>query len=121
MEDEMKKLVIILLMLGFVQPVYSDTGWVENATVLRTLVQDNTYGNCMVYLDKLIADTGLDCPSKWIAFSCDGTFNARDVASKMLDSAMMAFALERKISVRLDDNKKHNGFCTVVRIDVLPK
>jgi hypothetical protein len=91
MEDERKKLAKILLMLGLVQPAYSDTGWVENATVLQTLVQDNTYGNCMVYLDKLIADTGLDCPSRWIAFSCDGTFNARDVASKMLDSVMMAF------------------------------
>ncbi len=116
----MKKLILILLMLGLTLPVYSDTAWVLNATVQRTLLQDNAYGNCMAYLDVAIADSGLDCPSRWIAFSCDGTFNSRDVASKMLDSVMMAFALERQISVLLDDNKKHNGYCVVTRIDVLP-
>ncbi len=117
----MKKLILIALMLGLAVPVYSDTGWVNNATVERTLLRDGYWGNCMAFLDVVIADaSGLDCPSRWIAFSCDGTFNSRDVASKMLDSVMMAFALERKISVFLDDNKKHNGYCVVTRIDVLP-
>ena len=117
----MKIFIAMILVVALVTPAYSDTAWIANATIKRTLVRDKAYGNCMVQLDKAIADTGLDCAADWVTFSCDGTYNARDVASKMLDSAMMAFALGRQVSVQLDDNKKHHGYCVVKRIDVMSK
>ena len=114
----MKKLTLSLALLALSNHAYSDTAWITNATVIQVLNQSNTYGECMLYIDKTIADSGLDCPSRWVALSCDGTYNNRDVAARMYDAGMMAIALDKKVNVRVDDAIKHNGYCVVKRMDL---
>ena len=87
--------------------------------VTRTLVADQgRWGGCMILIDQVLANHGLDCPNQWVSFSCNGTFTTKDVAFRMFDSAQMAYALGKRVIVEVDDTKKHNGFCYAGRIDV---
>ena len=114
----MKRLAAAMLLVGCVTPALADIAWVRAATVQRTLIQENVFGNCMILVNKPIADAGLSCPSRWISFSCDGTFSSKANAQNMLDSAQMAFALNKKVHLKIDDSKKHNGYCVAIRFDV---
>jgi len=114
----MKKLILSMALLALSNHAYSDTAWIHNATITQVLNRSDAYGGCMLYLDTLIADTGLGCPSKWVALSCDGTYNNRDVAARMYDVGMMAIALDKKVNIQVDDTKKHHGYCVVKRMDM---
>ena len=78
------------------------------------------YGGCLVYLAKPLnsAIPSVNCPSNWMALSCDGTYNAKDAANLMLDQAQLAWATKRSVYVTVDDTKLHNGYCTATSIDV---
>lgn len=89
------------------------------AEVRRTLaVEDDRFGGCMVSLSVAPSEEGLDCPAKWVTFSCTGVHTTKSRALRMYDSAQMAFAMGRKVRVWVDDTRKHNGHCFVSRIDV---
>lgn len=89
--------------------------------ITRTLVAADAFGGCMAALDVAPSESGLDCRagSKWVTFSCTGEHAARSAALRMFDSAQLAFVMERRVRVWVDDTRKHNGFCFVSRIDVL--
>ena len=114
----MNNLMGSLAFLVLSAPAFSDTAWIKNATIKQVLNQSEAYGGCMFFLDTVIADSGLDCPNRWVALSCNGTFNNRDVAARMYDMGMMAIALDKKVSVQVDDSKKHAGYCVVKRMDM---
>ena len=115
----MKNLILSLVFFALSNHAHSDTAWINSAKIKQVLNQSNAYGGCMLLLNKSIADSGLDCPaSNWVALSCDGTFNNRDVAAHMYDVGMMSIALDKKLSVQVDDSKKHAGFCVVKRMDM---
>lgn len=88
--------------------------------ILKTLHTDGVFGNCMIRLvDSVTSKTNLNCPDTgWVSFSCSGDFLSKEVAYKMFESAEKAFDTARFVEVFIDDTKKHNGFCTVRRIDV---
>jgi hypothetical protein len=115
---KMKRLILGLVFLALSNQAYSDTAWIKNTSIKQVLNQSNTYGGCMLFLDTAIAEIGLACPGRWVALSCDGTFNNRDVAARMYDLAIVAIALDKKVSVEVDDTKKHNGYCVVKRMDL---
>ena len=115
----MKKLILSLVFLALSNHAYSDAAWIKNAKIKQVLNQSNAYGGCMLLLDKSIADSGLNCPaSNWVALSCDGTFNNRAVAARMYDLGLMSIALDKKVSVLVDDTKTHSGYCVVIRMDM---
>ena len=114
----MKTLILSIALLALSNHAYSDTAWVKGATVERVLNQSDAYGGCMLFVDKAIADSILNCPSRWVSLSCDGTFNNRDVAARMYDVGMMAIALDKKVNIRVDDAIKHSGYCVVKRMDL---
>ena len=90
------------------------------ANIERTLVTgDGKWGGCMVKTQVNFQQLGLNCPAGWVTFSCTGDFTSKDVAYRMFDSALLAFALGNPVFMAVDDSKKHNGFCYVGRIDVL--
>jgi hypothetical protein len=53
------------------------------------------FGGCMILLNKDIASGGLNCPARLFSLSCDGTHNSVMSTGRILDSAQMAFALEK--------------------------
>ena len=91
------------------------------AEVRRTLtVADERFGGWMVALSVSPSEEGLDCPeSKWVTFSCTGTYTSKSNALRMYDSAQLAFVTGRRVRVWVDDTKKHNGHCFASRIDVV--
>ena len=91
---------------------------ISNTKIERVLISSKDYGHCMILIDKSLSGYGLDCPSRWVSLSCDGTFNPKDIAFRKLDQAQMAFALNRTIKVNVDDTKKHNGYCFGERVDI---
>jgi hypothetical protein len=115
----MKRLTTALLLASCAMPALANTAWVSNATIQRTLIQEGAFGGCMIQLDKSIAEAGLNCPAaNWVSLDCDAIFGSIGSTQRIFDSAQMAFALEKLVHVRVDDSKKHNGFCVAVRFDV---
>lgn len=115
----MKKHIIPILLLTLSSSLWASTATMTTS-ITRTLLDSSRFGNCMVLLDRSIRDsTNLNCPSRWVSFSCDGTYQPRDIANSMFDSAQMALALDKRVSIQIDDLKKHNGYCFAYRIDVL--
>lgn len=92
------------------------------ATVTRTLATaDDSFGGCMVALSVSPSDEGLLCPvdRRWVTLSCSGAHTTKGNALRMLDSAQLAFVTGRSVQVWVNDEKTHNGYCFVERIDVL--
>lgn len=89
--------------------------------VRRVLVDDTHYGKCMAEADRRIdsASNSLNCPSNWVTFSCDGTYNSKDIAYRKLDMAQKSEATQSNITFYVDDTKKHNGYCYAYRVDSL--
>lgn len=90
-------------------------------TVFSTFTTANgTYGGCMASLNINVAQTAANCPADgFVSFSCTGELNDADISAKMHDSAAMAQVLAKRVRVYIDDQKKHNGYCVVERIDIL--
>lgn len=59
------------------------------------------------------------CGTKFVTFSCTGTFTDAVRAYRMLDQAQLALVTAKTVSVTINDAKKHNGYCFAQRIDVL--
>ena len=106
------------LFLAYVSASHATTAKVKGHVTKSVMADEVRWGGCMVRIDKKLADSGLDCPSKWVSFSCSGVFTEKDVAYRMFDQAQMALTLERTVEIHVDDSKKHNGYCYGNRIDV---
>lgn len=117
----MKKLIIIvtgLFMMGLSFNTLAAKAGVSNATIMSIVVDSHNYGGCMVRVDKVLVNHGLNCSKNWVSFSCDGTFNSQALAFRKLDQAQMSIALNKKVYLIVDDSKKHNGYCFAQRIDI---
>lgn len=114
------KMMLALALTCYATVSHATTVSIPGIVVQRTLVDDTNYGACMALLSATLADSGLDCRSRWVTFSCSGDFQAKDVAWRMFDSAQMALALELKVKVVVDDTRKHNGYCYAPQISVFP-
>jgi hypothetical protein len=117
----MKNSVIFLVafcLLGASSATLSAEIKVPDATVMKILVDSKKFGGCMISLDKVLADFGLNCDSKWVTFACDGTYGAKDIAFRQLDQAQMAMALDKKVNLLVDDSKNLDGYCYASRIAI---
>lgn len=106
-----------LMMLG-AGGVSAETAWVSGVKITRTLSDAGAFGNCMATINKSLSDYIADCPSWWVTFSCNGTYNSKDAGQRKFESAQLAMALGYRVSLFIDNTKKHNGFCYVQRIDI---
>lgn len=99
-------------------PTYAVNAFVTGK-IEKTMISDRFYGGCMILGTAELADAGLDCPSRWITFSCTGEFNEKDVAARKFDAAQLALATNKTFSALVTDTKKHNGYCFAHRFDVV--
>ena len=89
--------------------------------VVRTLAaEDGAFGGCMAQLQQSVMEaTGLNCSGNWVTFSCAGEHTSKAAARRLYDSAQLAFVTGRSAMLWVDDERKHNSYCFVSRIDVL--
>ncbi len=112
----------VLCALAIYLPIMSTTALADRATIVanpvRILVSENTFGGCMVQLSVDPQSMLPNCGSAWVTMSCDGTFMPKDVSDRLLEQAQMAFALDKGLSVYIDDSRRHNGYCLAYRVDI---
>ena len=87
------------------------------AEVKRILIDETAFGGCMAFLKPGAATTGLDCPGSWVTFSCLGDFNPKSVGNQKLSAAQLALVSGTQLIVKIDDTRKHNGWCYATRVD----
>ena len=119
----MKKIILTVVVCSLSllsTSAFSQTG-VLRAEVERTLVHDTHFGKCMAYLKKMVntASNSPDCPSRWVSFSCDGTYNSKDIAYRKLDIAQKTEITNGEMMITVDDTKKHNGHCYAYQVESL--
>lgn len=119
----MKKIILTVVVCSFSLlsvSAFSQRGSLVSK-VRSTLVHDTYFGRCLALLERGInkGDNSPDCPSEWVSFSCDGTYNSKDIAYRKLDMAEKAEITQGNIIVYVDDTKKHNGHCYAYRVESL--
>ena len=87
----------------------------HTTTIQRFLSDTERFGYCMIYTD---VSPSIDCRSKWFSLDCKGDFHSKETSRLMLDFAQLAYATESRVSVVINDQKKHNDWCVVDRLDV---
>lgn len=84
--------------------------------VERTMVDSERFGGCMVLLGDMPAT--LDCPDNWVSASCTGDFNSANMGWRKFESAQIAKVANNQVRVYVDDGRKHNGRCFLLRVDL---
>ena len=88
-----------------------------HVTAIETLlVETERYGACMIYTS---SSPTINCPANWISLDCTASFHSKEESRRFWDTAQLAFAMERRIYVVINDLKKHNGYCVLERLDIL--
>ena len=112
----MRKLKLIgvgLLLLGTFSSVSADKFY-KSGTITRVLVDSTSFGGCMV---KLSTPINNGCPaSGWVSLDCTNTYYT-DGKNKYA-MALTALSLNKSITVRVDNELKHNTYCVAQRVDI---
>ena len=113
-------LLAMALPLALPAQAQTDRATRVTGTITRILAKaDDEFGGCAAQLSASLADAGLArCNDNWVTFSCVGEHATKSSAMRMLDVAQLAFVTGKRVSVYVDENRTHNGFCFVARIDV---
>ena len=82
-----------------------------NTEVDRLMVDSANFGGCAARITGSVAANGLACSGPWVSFSCTGDFNSKSDGSNKFAQAQLAFVTDKQVRIRLDDTKRHNGYC----------
>lgn len=109
---------ISIFLLISTAPAKAVDFWVAGAKIKRTLTRDvGTHGGCMILLTKSI---GNGCPNNgWVSLDCKGEYFPESVGSRNYATAIVAASMNKTVSVLVNNNKKHSGYCVAERLDVI--
>lgn len=93
-------------------------------TVLRTMMDVNAHGGCMIMLSVSPRDKLPVCGHRWVSFDCLNQLGDTDVvmAYRMMDQAQLALAGNKRVTVKFRDDEislPDWRFCYAYRIDVI--
>ena len=104
--------ILVLVAGGLSHQALSVVAFVEDATIVQIITTESNYGGCMTKLSKPIYTATSGCPGEWVSFACTGSAgNSVPRASAMWDTVLLAYALDKKVRIRVDSNVKLNGYC----------
>jgi hypothetical protein len=114
----MKKTLLLapLLAMGMMLSSSAEaaTLTISNATI-QLLTSDTAYGGCYATVDKAL---GTGCAGKTVSFDCDGKYNTNGAGNRHYSTALLAFSLNKPVTLYADTTKKYSGYCVVTRIAV---
>ncbi len=115
MRSKLSKSIVVGLVLAVFSISAQAQGFWVHGKIVRTLSQADAYGGCMILMDTPI---GHACPSNfnYVSLDCEGHYS-RAGGDKAYTSALMAYALDKSVSVFIDDAKKLNTYCVAIRLD----
>lgn len=106
---------ISLLALGLSSSVFA-ADFARTGTIKRVLADSKVYGGCMI---QITANIGNGCPNGgFVSLDCTNTFYTATDSKNKYALALTAYALEKTVTVVVDNTKKHNGFCVARRVDM---
>jgi hypothetical protein len=109
----MKKFILLGSLLTILSSNVLANHWVTGK-ITRTL-SDHYYGGMMIHLDRKI---GGGCPnSGWVSLDMAERYVKN--AKSREKAALLAFALDKKVSVYVHTSQKHNTYCVARRVDIL--
>ena len=98
----------------------SATGYVT-ANVDAVMLDDVSFGGCMIKLSTDINDTLPACGENWVTLDCLAAFpgNTKSNAQTKLSLAQLALVTNRQVYVGATDSRKANGYCfaTLLQVD----
>jgi len=104
--------ILVLVVSGLSQQAFSVVAFVNNASIVQIITTESNYGGCMTKLSKPINTATYACPGEWVSFACTGVAgNSVPRAAQMWDTVLLAYALEKKVRIRVDSSIKLNGYC----------
>ncbi len=112
----MKKASVLLLALSALLPLSASATilTLSKATMLQ-ISSDVAYGGCYAVLSQAVGGT---CAGKTVSFDCDGKFNTNGAGNRHYSTALLAFSLNKPLSLVVDDAKKYNGYCVATRVSL---
>lgn len=111
-------LLFICLSLFVSSAARADTA-VIGGFVNRMLMSETDYGGCMVLIDQNVQDVLPACRANWVSLSCDGSYLSSNVSKRLLESVQIAYALNQRAIVYVDDSRRVNGYCLGYRVDLV--
>lgn len=90
----------------------------RTGTINRVLTDSGNFSGCMVRISTTI---GNGCPANgWVSLDCAGNFGDADAGKQAYSTALVALALGKQISVKVDNTKTGpSGFCVATRLDII--
>ena len=88
----------------------------KSGKITRILTDSKYYGKCMISIP-FSAYSG--CNGNWVSLDCEGKYLDKGDGDRMLNVALIAQNMDKKVSVKIDSSKKHNGYCVATRVDIL--
>ena len=89
------------------------------ATPTKILIDDANYGGCMVQTSPGPESVAPSCKAGFVSVDCSGAYFSKSIAATKLGAIQLAFVTSGRLFLRIDDAKKHNGYCVVRRADNL--
>lgn len=109
-----KLLLSSLILLGLSNSALSGEFW-RTGNVIRILSGNENFGKCMILMSTKVLN---GCPNNgWVSLDCADKYSTGNSKNK-LAIALTALAINKKVSVKIDNTKKHNGYCVATRIDI---
>lgn len=115
----MKKtwLVAPLLVVSMIAPLSASAAGLAIASVaIQQVSSDVAYGGCYALLSKAV---GTGCTGSIVSFDCDGLYNKNGAGNRHYSTALLAFSLNKPVTLYVDTANKYSGYCVVSRISVL--
>lgn len=110
-----KLLFSSLLLLGLSNSALSAEFW-RTGNVLRILSDNKNFGKCMILMSTKVSN---GCPNNgWVSLDCIDEYSTGNSKNK-LAIVLTALATNKRVSVKVDNTKKHNGYCVANRVDIL--
>ena len=111
--------IIVMVLMFFFSPLVLGATASFGTYVDRTLnTVDAEFGGCMFRPTVPISET-LDCPDTWLTLDCAGALGgSKSEGKRKYDELLLALITNRKVTVRVDDEKKINGWCYVDRVQL---
>jgi hypothetical protein len=113
MKKNITKLIWVLLMMIPVSVVAAEF-W-KSGNVNRVLIDAKDYGKCMINVS-FEATNG--CYGSWVSLDCEGKYSNKGDGDRMLNTALIAQNMNKKVSIKISDSQKYGGYCVVTRLDL---
>ena len=106
----------------FSTSLHAGQSWFRGVDITKTLIDSSRFGQCMVRLaDSVDIQSSLPlCKPKFVTFDCGAELpNSTRINSLIkFESAEMAHALSRKVTLLVTDSQTINGYCLATQIQV---